>query len=108
MAHVNLLTLVAQIRPQAWDAIIPHGPRVAVNDRFARVALNPQPLPPFPDPNVFSYAWFGFSAGDPTLSFTVTSGETTFAFSNVPEPTALTLLGAALAGIGFAPRRKLS
>jgi len=72
------------------------------------VELNPQPLPPFPDPNVFSYAWFGFSAGDPTLSFTVTSGETTFAFSNVPEPTALTLLGAALAGIGFATRRKLS
>ena len=63
------------------------------------VELNPQPLPPFPDPT-FTYVLFGFSAaGDPTLSFTVTSGDTTFAFSSAPEPTALGLLGVALAGI---------
>jgi len=47
MAHLKLLTLIGQIRQQAWDAIIPHGPRTrAANDRLARVALNPQPLPP--------------------------------------------------------------
>ena len=29
-----------------WDAIIPHGPRIRMNSRVDRVALNPQPLPP--------------------------------------------------------------
>ena len=40
-----------RIPPNAWDAIIPHGPRVARLDNallgdFDAIALNPQPLPP--------------------------------------------------------------
>jgi hypothetical protein len=42
MRAVSLLSLVARIRPEAWDAIIPHTPLTA----GSRVALNPQPLPP--------------------------------------------------------------
>jgi hypothetical protein len=42
-AH-SLLTIVAAIPPEAWDAIIPHGP--VIRSRVDFVALNPQPLPP--------------------------------------------------------------
>jgi hypothetical protein len=45
MRYTSLLTLIARVRPEAWDAIHPQGP-VVLNDRLARVALNPQPLPP--------------------------------------------------------------
>lgn len=44
MQAVALLRLVGRIRPEAWDAIIPHGPRIL--NRAEAVALNPQPLPP--------------------------------------------------------------
>jgi hypothetical protein len=37
----NLLSIIATIHPEIWDAIIPHGPRA-----LDRAALNPQPLPP--------------------------------------------------------------
>lgn len=45
----KLLSLVGRIPPAAWDAIIPHGPRLRVTTAegpVARAALNPQPLPP--------------------------------------------------------------
>jgi hypothetical protein len=38
------LSVVARIRPEVWDAIVPHGPRFRA--RGDLVALNPQPLPP--------------------------------------------------------------
>jgi hypothetical protein len=37
----GLLSIIATIHPEIWDAIIPHGPRA-----LDRAALNPQPLPP--------------------------------------------------------------
>jgi hypothetical protein len=37
----KLLSIIATIHPEIWDAIIPHGSRA-----IDRVALNPQPLPP--------------------------------------------------------------
>lgn len=46
----SYLSLIARIPPEAWDAIVPKGPRAAVGvrlrDRLDLVALNPQPLPP--------------------------------------------------------------
>ncbi|MGH9278464.1 MAG: hypothetical protein ACRD12_10235, partial [Acidimicrobiales bacterium] len=48
---VGLATILRKIPPQAWDAIIPHGP-VLRNVGFGRgfghfaAELNPQPLPP--------------------------------------------------------------
>jgi hypothetical protein len=39
-----LLSIIGRIHPEAWDAIIPHGPRV--RSRWEQVMLNPQPLPP--------------------------------------------------------------
>jgi hypothetical protein len=39
---VRLLAVLGRINPAVWDAIIPHGPVGPA----ARVALNPQPLPP--------------------------------------------------------------
>ena len=55
--HRALAQLIARLRPEAWDAVIPHGPpsvfgprpepwRQAMADRLSMVALNPQPLPP--------------------------------------------------------------
>jgi hypothetical protein len=44
MVAVQLLKIIAAIRPEAWDAIIPHGPAIRV--RADLVSLNPQPLPP--------------------------------------------------------------
>ncbi|GIL35079.1 hypothetical protein LG324_19500 [Phycicoccus jejuensis] len=40
------LAHVVRIPPQAWDAIVPHGPAWSVVGRFDEVELNPQPLPP--------------------------------------------------------------
>lgn len=40
----KLLTILIDRIPEAWDAIIPHGPRWA--SFLDEVALNPQPLPP--------------------------------------------------------------
>ena len=45
MRSVSLLSLVARLRPEAWDAIIPHSPATGAG-AATRVALNPQPLPP--------------------------------------------------------------
>ena len=44
----KILAKFVSIPPEAWDAIIPHGPAVGhvVNSRLDAVALNPQPLPP--------------------------------------------------------------
>jgi hypothetical protein len=51
--YTTLLSVVARIHPQVWDAIYPHGPAIGVTEpvagfasRLDRVALNPQPLPP--------------------------------------------------------------
>jgi len=44
MAAVQLLKIIAAIPPEAWDAIIPHGP--AYRTRADLASLNPQPLPP--------------------------------------------------------------
>jgi hypothetical protein len=37
------LARIASIPPEAWDALVPHGPVARVGED---VALNPQPLPP--------------------------------------------------------------
>lgn len=44
----KILAKFVSIPPEAWDAIIPHGPIAArvVTRRGDAVALNPQPLPP--------------------------------------------------------------
>jgi hypothetical protein len=42
---VRLLAVLGRINPAALDAIFPHGP-VDPHGAVARVALNPQPLPP--------------------------------------------------------------
>jgi hypothetical protein len=55
------------------------------------VELNPQPLPPFPDPNFSFIVMQGTADGDPTLRFSITSGSTTFTFTQVPEPSSLVL-----------------
>jgi hypothetical protein len=44
MDAVALLTVLGRIPPEAWDAIVGHGPLTRY--RWDRVALNPQPLPP--------------------------------------------------------------
>ncbi|HEX2383481.1 MAG TPA: hypothetical protein VHI95_12640 [Acidimicrobiales bacterium] len=46
MRTQTVLAHLGRIRPQAWDAIIPHGPRS--RSRADWVSLNPQPLPPGP------------------------------------------------------------
>lgn len=38
----SALVLLARLRPELWDIIVPMGPR----DQWIRSALNPQPLPP--------------------------------------------------------------
>jgi len=50
MRTQTVLAHLGRIPPQAWDAIIPHGPRF--RSRLDWVALNPQPLPPDPPPDV--------------------------------------------------------
>lgn len=63
------------------------------------VSLNPQPLPPFPDPG-FSFIQLVFSLqqpGDPMLTFQVTTADgRIFAFAprpfSIPEPATLALL----------------
>lgn len=43
----KVLAHIGRIPPEAWDAIVPHGPVGRhVLDRLGDVALNPQPLPP--------------------------------------------------------------
>ncbi|MDQ4488812.1 hypothetical protein RBS60_01220 [Sinomonas sp. ASV486] len=46
MANYELLSVIARLRPEAWDAIIPRS--AFRSNRLAAVALNPQPLPPGP------------------------------------------------------------
>jgi hypothetical protein len=48
---IRLTAVLARIPPEAWDAIIPHGPvirRMGAARRFGPILseLNPQPLPP--------------------------------------------------------------
>jgi hypothetical protein len=53
MTNYQLLSVIARLHPEAWDAIIPRAPRGW--SRFEEVALNPQPLPPGP-PEQFAAA----------------------------------------------------
>jgi hypothetical protein len=46
MSYSAVLSIVARIRPEAWDAIVPHTPAIRTRAGLERVALNPQPLPP--------------------------------------------------------------
>lgn len=48
MRNLSLLEIVARLHPAIWD-VPPHGPLRSASVRD-RVALNPQPLPPEPDP----------------------------------------------------------
>jgi hypothetical protein len=41
---IRLLIKLGHINPSIWDAIIPHGPPIAIAS--AAAGLNPQPLPP--------------------------------------------------------------
>jgi PEP-CTERM motif len=76
-------------------------------DPASFVELNPQPFPPFPADG-FGFDIFSFSTGgDPTLTFNVTSGNTTFGFAPAPEPSSLLLFGSGLAGLAGFLRRKL-
>ena len=71
------------------------------------VELNPQPLPPFPDPG-YSYVAFDFSfeqAADPTVGFQVSSGDTDFLFTPIPEPASFALMGVAVFGLLSRRRR---
>lgn len=51
MKHYALLSLIARIHPAVWDLIDLQGP--LVRERLSAVALNPQPLPPAPQPDKF-------------------------------------------------------
>jgi hypothetical protein len=44
MNVIHLLRVIGAIPPEAWDAIIPHGP--VYRSRADLASLNPQPLPP--------------------------------------------------------------
>jgi hypothetical protein len=44
MSTATLLSVVARVHPQVWDAIVPHTPQPG--GRAALGLLNPQPLPP--------------------------------------------------------------
>jgi hypothetical protein len=49
LRYSRLLALIGSIPPEAWDAIIPHGPRRQLAGGHGDVdwaVLNPQPLPP--------------------------------------------------------------
>ena len=46
MKAAAFLTVLGRIPPEAWDAIVPHGPRISIRNLADLVALNPQPLPP--------------------------------------------------------------
>lgn len=54
MNIVKLMFAIRRIPPQAWDAIIPHGPPIGGGFGRGRgiVELNGQPTPPRPDPMV--------------------------------------------------------
>jgi hypothetical protein len=51
MKHYAMLSLIARIHPAVWDVIDQWGP--LVRERYSAVALNPQPLPPGPQPDRF-------------------------------------------------------
>lgn len=47
MRTIDILVAIGKIPPQAWDAIVPHGPLTKYGAGILeKVALNPQPLPP--------------------------------------------------------------
>lgn len=50
MPIIDLLTAIARVRPEIWDAV---NPRQGFRTRVEQVMLNPQPLPPQPPPDAF-------------------------------------------------------
>lgn len=54
MTNYQLLSVIARLHPEAWDAIIPRGSKNW--SRGEAVALNPQPLPPGPPENLAAAA----------------------------------------------------
>lgn len=46
MNYLHLLAVLGRIPPEAWDAIVPHGPAIGRVTKADRVGFNPQPDPP--------------------------------------------------------------
>jgi len=55
---IQLLSVLARLNPAIFDVIYPHGPAQwhAFASRINEVALNPQPLPPEPPPEMLQRA----------------------------------------------------
>lgn len=52
MKYFDLVTHIARINPAVYDAIFPRGPISRYTSGVAEILLNPQPLPPGPEPDV--------------------------------------------------------
>jgi hypothetical protein len=49
MNAIKLMQMLRRVPPQAWDAIVPHGPSIRIHPFGSEVSLNTQPIPPHED-----------------------------------------------------------